>query len=181
MTFTRSLQLVPLLERKSFFLLGPRATGKSTLVAHQLPRALVYDLLDDDVYARLLKRPRALGEELAAAGGKPLVVIDEIQKLPIEAPRWLRYATPRRGGAESDRSGEGQQGRGLRHRHSTRPRRGRAARFLRAGGRAPRAHVNRPDSRGWTEVASLTELAPVSGSTPNLRDGRGATRWGHSS
>ena len=82
MKFKRSLQLGPLLERKSFFLLGPRATGKSTLAANQLPEALVYDLLDDDVYARLLKRPRALGEELAADDGKRLVVIDEIQKLP---------------------------------------------------------------------------------------------------
>jgi uncharacterized protein len=82
MAFERTLQLGPLLARKSFFLLGPRATGKSTLVEHQLPDTTIYDLLDDDVYTRLLKRPRALGEEIASGNAGKLVVIDEIQKLP---------------------------------------------------------------------------------------------------
>ncbi len=81
MLYERTLKLAPLLARKSFFLLGPRATGKSTLVASQLPEARVYDLLDDDVYARLLRRPRALGEDLEGHP-KGVVVIDEIQKLP---------------------------------------------------------------------------------------------------
>ena len=63
MAYERVLQLPPLLARKSFFLLGPRATGKSTLVGAQLPDARIYDLLDDDVYSRLLRRPRELGWE----------------------------------------------------------------------------------------------------------------------
>jgi uncharacterized protein len=82
MVYERALQLPPLLARKSFFLLGPRATGKSTLVGAQLPDARIYDLLDDDVYSRLLRRPRVLGEELSDGGAGQLVVIDEIQKLP---------------------------------------------------------------------------------------------------
>ena len=36
MEIQRQLQLVPLLAKKSFFLFGPRATGKTTLVRQQL-------------------------------------------------------------------------------------------------------------------------------------------------
>jgi len=57
---------------------------------------------------------------------------------------WL--GTPRRRRAEGDCSGEGQQGWGLRHHHSTRAPGGRAARTFRAGGRASGAPVNRPES-----------------------------------
>lgn len=78
--FERFLRLDKLLERKSFFLFGARSTGKSTLIAHQLPTARIYDLLDAEDYTRLLKRPKILEEE--AIDPKRLVVIDEIQKLP---------------------------------------------------------------------------------------------------
>jgi predicted AAA+ superfamily ATPase len=50
----RLLSLPDLLKRKSFFLFGPRATGKSYLVRSQLgDRALVIDLLRSDLYFRL--------------------------------------------------------------------------------------------------------------------------------
>ena len=42
----RMLDLPALLARKSYFLLGPRQTGKTTLIQRALPRARVYDLLD---------------------------------------------------------------------------------------------------------------------------------------
>ncbi|MBI3402992.1 MAG: hypothetical protein HY048_16375 [Acidobacteria bacterium] len=46
---SRRLDLATLLSKKSFFLFGPRATGKSFLVRDQLKdRALVIDLLLDD-------------------------------------------------------------------------------------------------------------------------------------
>ncbi|MCC7382336.1 MAG: ATP-binding protein [Deltaproteobacteria bacterium] len=77
----RALDLPRLAARKSLFLLGPRQTGKSALVRHALPRAKVYDLLDPEVFLALGQRPGRLGEELAAQDR--LVVIDEIQKLPI--------------------------------------------------------------------------------------------------
>lgn len=77
--YTRQLQLDSLLKNRSFFLFGPRATGKSTLIGQSLKDAKVYDLLDSDTYRRLLRAPGTIGEETEA---KTLVVIDEIQKLP---------------------------------------------------------------------------------------------------
>ncbi|HNV69405.1 MAG TPA: AAA family ATPase, partial [Candidatus Ozemobacteraceae bacterium] len=78
--FDRRLNLRYLLQKKSFFLFGPRSTGKTTLVQRSLPDALVYDLLDAEVYQQLLRRPKIL-EEVAAVERR-LIVIDEIQKLP---------------------------------------------------------------------------------------------------
>jgi len=68
------------LRRKSVLLLGPRQTGKSFLIRRALPRAKVYNLLDNDVFLRLSRRPSLLREELTEAD--EVVVIDEIQKLP---------------------------------------------------------------------------------------------------
>ncbi|MDZ4806288.1 MAG: DUF4143 domain-containing protein [Candidatus Eisenbacteria bacterium] len=83
MSYARILDLPGLLAQKSFFLLGPRSTGKSHLVRTQLTgKALVIDLLKSDNFLRLSDRPSAL-EEMVRAGGRDLVVIDEIQKLPV--------------------------------------------------------------------------------------------------
>ncbi|OIO07633.1 MAG: hypothetical protein AUJ52_09780 [Elusimicrobia bacterium CG1_02_63_36] len=78
--YPRVLSLPNLLKGGNHFLFGPRSTGKSFLIRLQLPNAKVYDLLDSDVFTRLARRPRTLGEELAEHKG--LVVLDEIQKLP---------------------------------------------------------------------------------------------------
>lgn len=80
MDYPRRLQLPALLARKSFFLFGARATGKTTLIRKQLRDARVYDLLDHNVLSRLARQPQLLGEENPDPGR--LVVIDEIQKLP---------------------------------------------------------------------------------------------------
>ena len=45
---------------KSFFLLGPRGTGKSTVLRHIFPDALFIDLLDVGVYTELLTHPERL-------------------------------------------------------------------------------------------------------------------------
>jgi len=66
---------------KSHFLFGPRQTGKTFLVRRTLPRARVYDLLDSSVYLNLSQRPGRLAEELDARDR--LVVVDEVQRLPI--------------------------------------------------------------------------------------------------
>lgn len=79
-SYPRQLNLPKLLKNKSFFLFGPRSTGKTTLIQEQLPNAQVYDLLDSETYARLLRRPKILEEELGTES--KVVVIDEIQKLP---------------------------------------------------------------------------------------------------
>lgn len=68
-------------KNNSFFLLGPRGTGKSHFVRHQFPQALLIDLLDDHVFQRLLAEPSRL-KGLIPEGFKDWVVIDEIQKIP---------------------------------------------------------------------------------------------------
>src|SRR5258708_5395809 len=77
----RALDLAALAKRKSLFLFGPRQTGKTALLKNALPGAKVYDLLDGDVFRALSYRPSRLGEELEP--GNKLVVLDEIQKLPV--------------------------------------------------------------------------------------------------
>lgn len=76
----RRLDLKKLLQNKSFFLFGPRSTGKTTLIRKQLPQAKIYDLLDARTFSRLLKAPHLIEEENQDHRG-PLV-IDEIQKMP---------------------------------------------------------------------------------------------------
>ena len=78
--YKRKLNLRQLLKKKSFFLFGPRATGKTTLIHHNLSKAKVYDLLDSETYRRLLKRPKILEEENSSV--EKVIVIDEIQKQP---------------------------------------------------------------------------------------------------
>jgi predicted AAA+ superfamily ATPase len=77
----RALALRELAHRKSLFLFGPRQTGKTALVRQALPEARYYDLLDTDVFLTLSRRPAQLAEELGA--DDRLVVLDEIQKLPV--------------------------------------------------------------------------------------------------
>jgi predicted AAA+ superfamily ATPase len=68
-------------EGKSFFLFGPRGTGKSVWVHEQFPDALYVDLLDSEVYNDLLASPRRL-ENKIPPGHSGWVVIDEVQKVP---------------------------------------------------------------------------------------------------
>lgn len=76
----RTLDLAKLLEKKSHFLLGPRGTGKSSLIRSTLPEATYIDLLAEDTFDRLLRRPSALSEYVPSAARE--VVIDEIQRIP---------------------------------------------------------------------------------------------------
>ncbi len=77
----RILNLPDMLKRKSFFLLGPRQTGKTSLITHTLKDIKVYDLLDTSLFLDLSQRPSRLSEELAPEDR--IVVIDEIQRLPV--------------------------------------------------------------------------------------------------
>jgi len=76
----RLLNLEQLLERKSYFLWGPRQTGKSWLIKHTLQEHRFYSLLDSETYLRLSFSPRRLREEMTAKDR--IIIIDEIQKLP---------------------------------------------------------------------------------------------------
>ncbi len=80
--FTRALRL-PKEPRESFFLWGPRQTGKTSLLRSTYPEAVYYDLLDTDLFLRFTERPALLREELLAVRGARLVLIDEIQKVPL--------------------------------------------------------------------------------------------------
>ena len=89
--FTRLLNIAKIPLSQSFFLLGPRTTGKSTLIQAYLDTCtlptLRYDLLKGDDFLRLQSAPSRLRNEvetkLVALSQFPLqVVIDEIQKIP---------------------------------------------------------------------------------------------------
>ena len=76
--YKRILNLTNLLKKKSFFLFGPRGTGKTTLIRHTLSDAFVIDLLEIKIYREYLRNPSILSEQKL----RPIVVIDEVQKLP---------------------------------------------------------------------------------------------------
>ncbi len=69
---------------KSLLLLGPRQTGKTTLLS-RLDASLAVSLVSPDTRIRYERRPELLRgevEALPSRGRKPLVVLDEIQKVP---------------------------------------------------------------------------------------------------
>jgi predicted AAA+ superfamily ATPase len=77
-TITRFFRIEP----QSFFLLGPRGTGKSTFVRANFPDALYIDLLQPDLFRSLLARPERLREMVHGNPGATTIVLDEIQKVP---------------------------------------------------------------------------------------------------
>jgi len=76
----RILNLSKLLKKKSFFLFGPRAVGKSFLIREELKESNVFNLLDTVVLRDLSKNPKLI--EQKQDDWTKLIVIDEIQKLP---------------------------------------------------------------------------------------------------
>ena len=66
---------------ESFFLFGPRGTGKSTWTQQHLPEALRIDLLEPDVFRAYSARPERL-REIAHGNPERTIVVDEIQKVP---------------------------------------------------------------------------------------------------
>ena len=90
--FPRSLRLPPS-GTETFFLWGPRQTGKTTLLRNTYPDARWVDLLKADEYRRYGARPERLREELEDSPPRPgqQVVIDEIQKVPalLDEVHWL--------------------------------------------------------------------------------------------
>ena len=88
--FKRSIAL-PRKPTETFFLWGPRQTGKSTLLRNTYPDAIWLDLLKADEYRRYLQSPELLREELAGREIDRYVVIDEVQKAPqlLDEVHWL--------------------------------------------------------------------------------------------
>src|SRR2546428_13253166 len=75
---------------KSAFLWGPRRVGKSFWVRRTFPDATLIDLLESDAFAEYASRPALLRERYRARHPR-LIVIDEIQKLPVllDEVHWL--------------------------------------------------------------------------------------------
>jgi predicted AAA+ superfamily ATPase len=84
----------------SFFLFGPRGTGKSTWLRSLRDKAVWIDLLDPETLRLFQARPERLQERIAAQPLATDVVIDEVQKVPalldvvhklVEGERRLRF------------------------------------------------------------------------------------------
>lgn len=66
----------------SYFLFGPRGTGKTTWLSAVYPGALYVDLLEADRFRELSAQPERLEALVLAHAGTPVVVIDEVQRVP---------------------------------------------------------------------------------------------------
>ena len=66
----------------SYFLFGPRGTGKSTWLRRHPGDALWVDLLDAETFRNYLAGPERLARVMEGNPGIDRVVIDEIQKVP---------------------------------------------------------------------------------------------------
>jgi len=81
----RILSIAPLIAHKSLFLFGPRQTGKTSYIKHQLKEqiAISWNLLDGRLRLQLEANPSLLREEIEAHGiTNSVVFIDEIQRCP---------------------------------------------------------------------------------------------------
>ena len=67
---------------QSFFLLGPRGTGKTTWLRQKYPDALWINLLEPDIFRFYSAQPERLRDSLLAYPEKKTIIIDEIQMLP---------------------------------------------------------------------------------------------------
>lgn len=85
----------------SFFLFGPRGTGKTTWLRECMPAAMVVNLLRPELYRELKARPERLREMVLGQPGTRDVIIDEVQRAPellhvvhdlLESERGLRFA-----------------------------------------------------------------------------------------
>ncbi len=87
-------RLIRLPHNYSFFLFGPRQTGKSTLLKElfSAKQVLYYDLLKTEEYFRLSSHPELFREEvLTRQAAIRYVIIDEVQRVPmlLNEVHWL--------------------------------------------------------------------------------------------
>jgi len=90
MEYKRLLRLDEIAD-DSLFLWGPRQVGKSTLLRERFPDAVYYDLLNSEVYERLMRRPELLRQDAEAIDAGNIIIIDEVQKIPalLDEVHWL--------------------------------------------------------------------------------------------
>lgn len=72
---------IPLENKQSAFLFGPRGTGKTAWIKTNLPDALYFDLLKFSTYKQLASNPDSL-EKLIPKDYQNWIVIDEVQRVP---------------------------------------------------------------------------------------------------
>lgn len=70
----------------SYFLFGPRGTGKSTMTVHRHPDALIIDLREGKWRYPLGDNPDELKQIVSAQPDGATIIIDEIQKIPDLLP-----------------------------------------------------------------------------------------------
>lgn len=68
--------------QKSFFLFGPRGTGKTTWLQETFPDAYMLDLLKHDQHVELLAHPERLRDIVEGNLDRHVFIIDEVQKNP---------------------------------------------------------------------------------------------------
>ncbi len=86
--------------KESYFLLGPRGTGKSTWLIHQYPNAIRIDLLLGEEERRFGAYPEKIRDVAAPLPAGSTIILDEIQRVPrllpeihslIEEKRGIQY------------------------------------------------------------------------------------------
>ena len=75
----------------SYFLFGPRGTGKSTWLRARYPDAAWIDLLDAEAERNYYTRPERLKDFIRVHAGRRTIVIDEIQRVPELLPLVHRH------------------------------------------------------------------------------------------
>src|SRR5260221_1297769 len=98
----------------SYFLFGPRGTGKSVWTQHSYPSALRVDFLEPEVFRSYSSYPERLRQLVEAQTGPRTIIIDEVQKLPellplvhalIERDKQLRFVLTGSSARKLKRSG----------------------------------------------------------------------------
>jgi predicted AAA+ superfamily ATPase len=72
---------IPTDSKKSYFLFGPRGTGKTSWVKKTFPHAIYFDCLDAEVYLELKSNPKRINNYIPKEF-TDWIIIDEVQKVP---------------------------------------------------------------------------------------------------
>ena len=68
-------------KQQSYFLFGPRGTGKSVFAGNFYRQGLFFDLLDSQIYNEFMAEPGRLSRRIPE-GFNDWIIIDEVQKVP---------------------------------------------------------------------------------------------------